>query len=189
MNKGILKFIFLSLLSVLLLYGIIYSYKISDPFGLTFAVVTLPCIILFIIVVFIAIKTFISLIKNDNIKSNKLELVLIFIPFIIAIGFLLFSVFTTNSIKIPENYIAIFHGSSDKTNYKTYIYKIDTEEANYGFSYINTTNDKITDKGKVDWTDNVFEVAKENKAYSYVTLPNNDKKYTIDEYSRMFLMN
>ena len=50
-------------------------------------------------------------------------------------------------------------------------------------------NTKITKRGSVQWTDNVFEVAKENNAYSYVTLPDSDKIYTIEEYMQMFLMN
>ena len=78
--------------------------------------------------------------------------------------------------KIPENYIAVFNGGSGEMTYSTYIYKIDNKQANYGFKYINTTNTtkswgsseweiKITDKGKFDWTDGAFIVAKENNAY------------------------
>ncbi len=47
---------------------------------------------------------------------------------------------------------------------------------------------KVTKKGSVQWTDDVFKVAKENNAYSYVTLPNSDKIYTIEEYQNMFFM-
>lgn len=102
--------------------------------------------------------------------------------------------------EIPNNYIAIFHGGSGEIVYETYIYKINNGEANYGFNYINVTktttsygssewNTKITKHGSVAWTDNVFGVAKENNAYSYVTLPNSDKIYSIEEYQQMFLMN
>lgn len=103
------------------------------------------------------------------------------------------------NVEIPDNYIAIFHGGSGETIYETYIYKIDNGQANYGFDYINVTkttttygsskwDTKITKRGSVSWTDNVFSVAGENNAYSYVTLPNIDKKYTIEEYQYMFSM-
>lgn len=102
--------------------------------------------------------------------------------------------------KILDGYIAVFHGGSGEVIYETYIYKIDNNQPNYGFNYINVTrttksygsskwNTKITKQGSVDWTDNVFGVAKENNAYAYVTLPNSDKTYTIEEYRKMFLMN
>lgn len=101
---------------------------------------------------------------------------------------------------ISEDYIAVFHGGSGEITYSTYIYKIDNKQANYGFRYINTTNTtkswgssewkiKITDKGKFDWTDGAFIVAKENNAYSYVTIPGDKKSYTIEEFKRMFIMN
>lgn len=101
---------------------------------------------------------------------------------------------------IPDNYIAVFHGGTGERTYSTYVYKIDNDYANYGFRYINTTNTTvlwgsrdwsrmITGKGEVTWTDEVFSVAKKNNAYSYVTLPNDVKKYTIDDFMAMFLMN
>ena len=104
-----------------------------------------------------------------------------------------------NNDKISDGYIAIFHGGSGEITYETYIYKIDNGQSGYSFNYVNITqttkfwgssewNTKITKKGSVQWTDNVFEVAKENNAYSYVTLPNSDKIYTIEEYMQMFLM-
>lgn len=101
---------------------------------------------------------------------------------------------------IPENYIAIFNGGAGEITYSTYIYKIDNGQANYGFKYINTTNTtvswgssewnvRITGRGEVGWTDEVFKVAEDNFAYSYVQLPNDTKTYTIDEFMSMFLMN
>lgn len=107
---------------------------------------------------------------------------------------------TINNDEIPDEYIAIFHGGVGEVTYQTYIYKINNGEANRGFNYINATsttvswgssewNTKITKRGSVEWTDNVFEVAKENNAYSFVTLPNSDKAYSIEEYMNMFLMN
>ena len=101
--------------------------------------------------------------------------------------------------KIPDGYIAVFHGGSGEITYETYIYKNNNGHANFGFDYINVTNTtkswgsnewntKITKRGSVQWTDNVFGVAKENNAYSYVTLPNSDKIYTIKEYMQIFSM-
>lgn len=105
-----------------------------------------------------------------------------------------------NNDKIPDGYIAVFHGGSGEITYETYIYKNNNGHANSGFDYINVTNTttswsstewhtKITKQGSVQWTDDVFEVAKENNADSYVTLPDSDKMYTIEEYMQMFLMN
>ena len=99
---------------------------------------------------------------------------------------------------IPDNYIAVFNGGSGEVTYRTYIYKVDNGHANYGFDYINTTittvswdssetKEKITGKGTVTWTDDVFPVAKNNNAYSYVTVKGKD--YDIDTFAKMFLMN
>ena len=96
--------------------------------------------------------------------------------------------------------LIIIDGGAGEITYETYIYKKDNGHANSGFDYINVTNttvswgssewnSKITKRGSVQWTDDVFEVAKENGAYSYVTLPNSDKTYTIEQYMSMFLMN
>ena len=101
--------------------------------------------------------------------------------------------------RIPDGYIAIFHGGAGEITYETYIYKKDNGHANFGFDYINVTNttvswgssewnSKITKRGSVQWTDDVFEVAEENGAYSYVTLPNSNETYTIEQYMSMFLM-
>ena len=102
--------------------------------------------------------------------------------------------------EIPDNYIAVFHGGSGEVTYETYIYKIDNGHDNYGFKYINVTSHtqkygsskwthKITDRGEFDWTDDAFSIAKKNNAYSYVTEPNNDKIYSIEEYQSRFIMN
>ena len=104
-----------------------------------------------------------------------------------------------NNDKIPDGYIAVFHGGSGEITYETYIYKKNNGHANFGFNYINVTNTttswgssewntRITKRGSAQWTDSVFEAAKENNAYSYVTLPNSDKIYTIGEYETMFSM-
>ena len=100
---------------------------------------------------------------------------------------------------IPDDYIAVFNGGAGEITYSTYIYKIDNDQSNYGFKYINTTNTteswgspnlirKVTKRGKVDWSSEVFKIAEENNAYSYVQLPNDDKTYTISEFAEMFTM-
>lgn len=105
---------------------------------------------------------------------------------------------TTND-GIPDGYIAVFHGGVGERTYETYIYKIDNGHANMGFKYVNTTsttkswgsyewNSVVTGSGTVDWTDAVFTVAKENGAYSYVTIPNSDDFYTIEQFQSMFIM-
>lgn len=126
--------------------------------------------------------------------------VVILIIVIFIVSYIIVTINQNNNDKIPDDYIAVFHGGSGEITYETYIYKINNEYANSGFDYINVTktttywgstewNTKITKRGSVQWTDNVFEVAKENNAYSYVTLPDSDKIYTIEEYMQMFLMN
>lgn len=129
--------------------------------------------------------------------KNKILWLIILIVSIVSCTLIIINI--KNNNKIPDGYISIFHGGSGEVTYETYIYKINNGQANYGFNYINVTNTttsygsnkwntKITKKGSVDWTDNVFSVAKENNAYDYVTLSNSDKKYTIEEYMQMFLM-
>ena len=104
---------------------------------------------------------------------------------------------TKNSDKIPQDYIAVFHGGAGEITYETYIYKIDNDQDNYGFKYINTESTtvswgssewttRITGTGTVDWTDDVFDVAYKNNAYSYVT--SKGKQYTIEEFGKRFIM-
>ena len=130
--------------------------------------------------------------------KNKIIIVII-LCLIMLIG-LCFGIKYINNEEIPDNYIAVFHGGKGERLFSTYIYKIDNGHANYGFKYINTVSmteslgssnykEKIIDIGKVDWTDNVFSVAKKNGAYDYVILPNNTRTYTIDEFMGMFMMN
>ena len=135
-------------------------------------------------------------------KNKKLFCIFaILIIIVLAVGSIIYinKNKTTNG-RIPDGYIAIFHGGAGEITYETYIYKKDNGHANSGFDYINVTNttvswgssewnSKITKRGSVQWTDDVFEVAEENGAYSYVTLPNSDKTYTIEQYMSMFLMN
>ena len=134
-------------------------------------------------------------------KRVKMCLIIGFVLLLIS-GLLLYFNYRSvdESDKIPEDYIAVFHGGAGEVTYSTYIYKIDNDQANYGFKYINTTNTtkywgssdwniKITKKGNIDWTDGVFTVAKENNAYSYVTVPGSNETYTIEEFQSMFIIN
>ena len=131
-------------------------------------------------------------------KNFLLILVILYISALLLIGIVIY-MNQSNNFKIPNGYIAIFHGGVGEITYETYIYKKDNGNANYGFDYINVTNttvswgsnewnSKITKRGSVQWTDDIFKVAKENGAYSYVTLPNTDKTFTIEQYMDMFLM-
>ena len=90
--------------------------------------------------------------------------------------------------EVPDGYIAVFNGGAGEITYSTYVYKIDNGQANYGFKYVNTINTteswgspnwniKVVKTGTVDWTDDVFKVAEEHGAYSYVIY--NGQNYTI----------
>ena len=107
--------------------------------------------------------------------------------------------YSTGKETISTNYIAVFHGGVGEITYETYIYKINNGHANSGFKYVNVTSttkswgssewdSRITKKGKCQWTDDVFKIAKENNAYSYVTVPDNNKIYSIEEFEKVFLM-
>lgn len=133
-------------------------------------------------------------------KNKKVFLFVVILIIVIFIVSYIIVIINKNNGKIPYDYIAVFHGGSGEITYETYIYKIDNGHLNLGFEYINVTNTttswgsdewntKITKRGSVQWTDDVFGIAKENNAYSYVTLPNSDKTYTIEEFMKMFLMN
>ena len=135
----------------------------------------------------------------NNKKTKLIFLVLIAVIVFGVFGFWLYLKCQNNS-DIPNDYIAIFHGGVGEQIYETYIYKIDNGHANMGFKYINVTSTTeswgsskwkhtINDKGEFDWTDGAFITAKKHGAYSYVTLPNDDKIYTIEEFQGMFIMN
>lgn len=145
-------------------------------------------------------------IKKLKYKNKKIFwLIMILIIIALMVSYILVTINknskdNTDNDKIPDGYIAVFHGGSGEITYETYIYKINNKQANSGFNYVNVTkttthwgssewNTKITKSGSVQWTDNIFEVARENNAYSCVTLPNSNKIYTIEEYMQMFLMN
>ena len=132
-------------------------------------------------------------------------LIMILIIIVLIVSYILVTINkksrdNTDNDKVPDGYIAVFHGGSGEITYETYIYKINNKQANSGFNYVNVTrttthwgssewNTKIIKSGSVQWTDDVFEIARENNAYSCVTLPNSNKIYTIEEYMQTFLMN
>ena len=135
-------------------------------------------------------------------KSKRITIICVVIAALI-IGFICYTKITeriiveSGSDVIPDGYICVFNGGAGEITYSTYIYKDKNSSANYGFTYINTTNTtkswgssdwnvKITDKGSIGWTDEVFDVARENNAYSYVI--SNGQKYSIDEFMNRFLM-
>ena len=135
----------------------------------------------------------------NNKKIKLISLILITLAAFGIIGFCLHLIYQ-NINDIPNDYIAIFHGGVGEQTYETYIYKIDNGHANRGFKYINVTSTtkfwgssnrkhKINDKGEFEWTDDAFSIAKKHGAYSYVTKPNNDKIYTIEEFQEIFIMN
>ena len=106
---------------------------------------------------------------------------------------------TKNNGRNSDECIAVFYGGGGEIHHITYIYKIDNGQSGYSFNYVNITqttkfwgssewNTKITEQGSIESKNDVFEVAKENGAYSFVKLPNSDKTYTIEEYMQMFLM-
>ena len=112
--------------------------------------------------------------------------------FVVVIIFSLLTILKGGSGKsLSEDAIAIFHDSNDIN--RTYIYKEDNGQANMGFRYINAIGHgksyKIFSTGVFDFTDGAFEIAKEHGAYNYVTVPGNQRKYSIEEFQSMFIMN
>ena len=139
--------------------------------------------------------------ENKKVKTGKVICISI-LTFIIVIlsAFALISgkIFVNNDI--PEDYIFVFHGGAGEMTYYTYIYKIDNNQANYGFEYINTVNvtkswgsteteSKVIKRGKVDWTDSVFSVAKEHGAYDYVVTASGENITDINKLMERFIMN
>jgi len=134
-----------------------------------------------------------------NIKDKGLILIIVGVLLLFTIG-----IHTLLSIKenneIPNDYIAVFHGGVGEITYETYIYKIDNDTPNMGFKYVNVTstttsygsskwNHRVTKRGSVGFTDEVFIVAEKNHAYSFVTVPKSNETYTIEEFRAKFIMN
>lgn len=98
---------------------------------------------------------------------------------------------------VPDGYVAVFHGGVGERTYETYIYKDDNGHNNQGFTYINTTSTTkswgssewetvITKRGSFAWTYSAFDIAKENGAYSYVTVSDSNIIYSIEEFRKVF---
>ena len=133
--------------------------------------------------------------------KNKFKIAIISSILMVLLIILVLVVLNKKNVNnnIPDNYIAIFHGGAGEITYETYIYKIDNGQNNYGFKYINVTSTteswgstnwthKITDRGNFDWTSEAFIIAEKNRAYSYVSVPNDSKTYTIEDFASRFLM-
>ena len=134
--------------------------------------------------------------KPNKKKVIILTSIIIAVAVVVAIAIIMFSGRANGNI--PDGYIAVFHGGGTEVTRETYIYKEDNDHANYGFTYINTetirginpenVTTNILKRGSFDWTDGAFTVAKENNAYTYVTTPNSNQMYTIEEFMSRFLM-
>ena len=133
---------------------------------------------------------------------KKRRLFILIGSIIIIVAILVFFIINvnTNNSTIPDGYIAVFHGGSGEIVFETYIYKEDNDHYNFGFKYINVTKitesygsskwkTRVTKKGYVQWTDDVFEIAKKHGAYSYVTEPNSTDTYSIEQFRQRFIMN
>lgn len=145
-------------------------------------------------------------------KNKKILLIVIFFIVGFVIGFLAFKYKNEDSINsniqdnmnsntddninsdkeynLTDDYIAIFQGGSGERIYKTYVFKDNK------YYYINVTstteswgstkwNDVITSKGSANNMDEIFKIAEENNAFSYVMLPDNDGPYSIETYKSM----
>lgn len=97
---------------------------------------------------------------------------------------------------IPNDYIIAFKGESAETVHTTYIYE-EKKKKKTNYKYINTIsitntydsvaiNEKVVKKGTTKKKKKVFEIAKKNKANSYVKYIKEDKIYTIDEFKDVF---
>ena len=130
-------------------------------------------------------------------KKNVLIIVVVLVIIVFGVG--IGTYFYVKSNIPTQKLVATFHGGSSEVTYESEIYKIDNGHANMGFTYINyecttkrwgskESTRKVIGKGEFTWTDGAFEVAKNNNAYSYVTVPGSDKTYSIEEFSSIFLM-
>lgn len=132
-------------------------------------------------------------------NNKKVKLIVIVIIVVVVFGTLGFCLYLKyqNGNHIPDDYIAVVNSGVGEITYSTYIYKIDNGNDNYGFKYINTTNEtsswgssevktKITGKGKVNWIADIFDIEKNNSGYSYIRLPNDNKIYSVEEFIMMF---
>lgn len=142
--------------------------------------------------------------KNKTIMIVVLVLAILLIIGLITIAIVKLNnndnVIDLNNLYSEDKLIAVFHGGVGEETYETYIYKIDNGHDNSGFAYKNTRShttswgsgdwkSEVLKKGTVQWTDDIFNIAEKNHAYSYVTIPNESRTYTIEDFMAMFLKN
>lgn len=92
---------------------------------------------------------------------------------------------------LQGGYIAVLHGGGGEITHQTYVFKSDE-----GYSYINTTSttvswgspqweEKVTDKGSAKTKEDIVEIAKENGADAFVTIPEDSATYKIKDFLTM----
>lgn len=132
--------------------------------------------------------------------NKKVKLIFLILVIALFLGLITFFLKYHNKNNIPDDYIAIFHGGVGEQTHETYLYIISNEDTDKKFKYINVTStteswgsaqwiQEIDDKGKVESLDEIFKIAKKHRAYLYVTLPNDNTLYTIEEFKMMFTNN
>ena len=134
-------------------------------------------------------------------RNKKITIAVVASAIIAAIIIILLILFNNRSSIlniVPDGYVAVFHGGGAEVTRETYIYKDNNGEPNRGFTYVSTetiwgvdpenARTEILKRGSFEWTDGAFSVAEENRAYSYVTIPGDNKTYTIEEFMNRFLM-
>lgn len=139
--------------------------------------------------------------KKKKRKSRKT--VIIALVSVVILGVSMISICLPKNKKtsqVPNDYLAVFQGGSGEITHSTYIYKLDNGKKDCGYKYINTTNItkswgssdcdvNKTEEGTVVYVKDIFQIAKENNAYSYVTLPGDSKTYTVEEYEEITTSN
>lgn len=123
-------------------------------------------------------------------KKKSIYLFFFIAILVLIIVFLVIS----NNNRISDNYIAVFHGGAGEITYETYIYKNKNDTSKINYINVTSTTDsygsnkqkhKITKRATIAKND-IFKIAKDNKAYSYVTISSGGKIYSIDQYKDIF---
>lgn len=126
-------------------------------------------------------------------KTYLIALAIILV--IIQIIFVVYSYNQDNSIKLSNDYLAVFRGETGEKVNSTYLY-VKKKGKKKTYKYINTVSTlsgydstnwdtKITKKGTLKKKKDIYKKAKEHDAYSYVKYEDG-KIYTIDEFKGMF---
>ena len=87
-------------------------------------------------------------------------LIMILIIIVLIVSYILVTINkksrdNTDNDKVPDGYIAVFHGGSGEITYETYIYKINNKQANSGFNYVNVTR-TTTHWGSSEWNTKII---------------------------------